>query len=359
MKRDLSILGQSKTLRTALAASLLLAMARPALADAAPVEEWGGPAGGEKRYLVRYDHGTANLAPWAGLALYITAEKIRVVQDKELIHEILPAQVTSFTHELRSPFNPAKATERVFNDTVGACSDLLTCPVLGAAGVVGAAGVGIASLFTPKETIVTLNWTEDGRDMTLAMRVAWYQRDFIMRALEKATGRKGNERVAGARPKNSAAPSALPHGQQRTSADAAATTADAGAAAPASSVPLAAPAAYTGAPGRAPQTFPGDPRGMIQRVELILDRRVQVGETVLEPGFYLLLMQERSTGAVVLAFVDDSVRGPAASRIAARAVVAADPGPANAEVQPIFADEEPLTRFRELRLPGRVLRFSS
>ena len=129
----------------------------------------------EKRFLVRYDHGSANLAPWAGLKLYVGTERVRILAGNDLIHDIPVGNITRVTHELRSPFDPAKTTERVFNDTIGSCSNIPDCAVLGPAGVVGAAGVGVATLFTPKEYVITLNWTEGGQSRELAMKIAWYQ----------------------------------------------------------------------------------------------------------------------------------------------------------------------------------------
>lgn len=328
----------------ALAAGLFFALAPAARAEE-PAEF---PAGGEKRFLVRYDHGTANLAPWAGLTLYVSSERIRVLAGDELVHEIRPESVTSFTHELRAPFDPAKTTERVMNDTVGSCSDLLTCPILGAAGVVGAAGVGVATLFTPKELVITLNWTEKNQPQTLAMKIAWYQRDFILRALEKATGHKASERLPSPRPAPQAAPAR--QNETRQLAEGMSTQQPAGTA-PVSSGQQFATRVTQQAP-------PAEPRQPIQRFELILDRSVQVGDATIGPGFYLVLLQERANGAAAVAFLDDSIRDARTSKIAAAVVVSIEKGPDDAQIQPIFADDKDTTRFLEIRLPGKILKFA-
>jgi len=298
------------------------------------------PAPGEKRYQVRYDHGSANLAAWAPLTIYVSGERIRIYERNQLVHEIAPDTVTSVTHELRTPFHPGRTTERVLNDTIGACSDLLTCAVAGPAGVVGTAGVGVAALFTPKENVVTLNWMENNEPRTLAVKVAWYQRDFILRALSEATGKEASERMPGPPSQSAAVPPAplAPGGSQSTQA--------AGSGAP---VQPMAQAAYQpeAAAGRTP----------IRRFEIVLDRSVMVGDVLLEPGFYLVLVQERGDREAVVAFVDDARREQRTVQIAARTLAQMDAAPADAELEPVFTSEEGVTRLAEIRLPGRTLKF--
>ncbi len=328
----------ARTLGAALAAVLLISNTAALAAE---------PPGGEKRFLVRYEHGSANLAPWAGLALYVSVERIRVVAGNEVMHEIRPQDVTSFTHELRSPFDPARVTERVLNDTIGSCSDLLTCAVFGAGGVVGAAGVGVATLFTPKEFVITLNWTENNQPQTLAMKIAWYQKLFILGALEKSTGRKAAERLRGSRAPGIVmpAPAAQPGGaQNRRAAE------GQPAAPPADQTPQAVPAVTRASDSAT--------RAQIRRFELLLDRPALVGETLLPAGFYLVLVQDRNAGEAVVAFVPDSDRTTQTFQIAVRALVRVEPGPEEAGIQPVFSQGADAAELAGIHLPGRLLKFS-
>lgn len=299
----------------ALWAALLLV---PALARA---EAEPDPAK-EKRYLVRFDHGTSNLGPWQEIALYV-GDEIQVYAGNELIHQIAARDLTSVTHELRAPFDPARATERVFNDTLGACSDLLTCPVLGAAGVVGAAGVGIATLFTPKETIITLNWNEGSEPRTLAMKIAWYQRDFILRAIEKSTGVKASERKPGRpQPAQRVAPrTADGHGTHQVAAGVA--------------------------------TQPGT-AGQIQSLRVSLERDVMLGSVVLRRGDYDVYLQGRGSG-IVVAFALAGEPGSGV-RLLARVVASSEAAPEEQAVGVVYADGQSITSIREIRMPGRTLR---
>lgn len=285
---------------------------------------------GDKRFLVRYDHGTANLPAWTGLRLYVGADRVRVFADNELLHDIPARDITGVSHELRAPFDPAKAMERTFNDTLGSCSTVIDCPVLGAAGVVGAAGVGVATIFTPKEMVITLNWTENGQPRELAMKVAWYQRDFILGALEKATGRQAAERGSMAKPNAQPAPNKK--------------------GSPAQSASLSAPAP-TPPP---PQAEPA--REIVRRFEWILDRPVRVGQTELEPGFYIVLVQERTGGKASLVFLDDSVRDAQESKVVARATADIIEDASSTGLRLIFRDGPEGNVLAEIRLPGRILR---
>jgi hypothetical protein len=317
MKTQKSVEAIRAGMAMALAAALLLAPVRMR-AESEPEPDK------EKRYLVRYDHGTSNLGPWQELALYVGEQGIQVYAGNELIHQIAARNLTSVTHELRAPFDPAKTTERVFNNTLGACSDLLTCPVLGAAGVVGAAGVGIATLFTPKEIIVTLNWDEANEARTLAMKVAWYQRDFILRAIEKSTGVQASERKPGRpQPAQKVAPRpADAQGTQQVAAGAA-----------------------TPAPGTA---------GQMQSLRLYLERDVMLGSVVLRRGDYDVYWQERESG-IVVAFALAGEPGPAV-RLLARVVAASEAAAEGQAVGVVYADGQSITSIREIRMPGRTLR---
>ena len=186
MKRN----DQGKRIR--LAAALILVAALLAAAPAQAGDK-------DKRFLVRFDHGSANLKSYAGLKVYIGSDRVRVYSGNDLVHDIAAASITAIHKELRMPFNPGSTTERVFNDTLGACSNIIDCPVLGAAGVVGATGVGVATIFTPKQNVIWLYWVDNGQPRELAIKVAWYQRDSILRALESASGRKTTDYTAEAK----------------------------------------------------------------------------------------------------------------------------------------------------------------
>jgi hypothetical protein len=299
----------------------------------------------EARFLVRYEHGSANLPPWQGLTLYVNSESVRILAGSELVHDIRVTDIRSFTHELRAPFHPAKTMERVSNDTIGSCTNLPECVVLGPAGVVGMAGVGVATLFTPKENVITLQWTEAGQPRELAMKIAWYQRDFILRALEKATGLRASERT-GAVPKQ---PHALPApSRQNTQVPQAASIHD-----PATVV--SAPAPQTAVPA-AVNPQPAEQHDLIRRFDLVLDRTARVGTTQLVAGFYLVLVQERESGKAAVVFLDDSVKDSHASRIVARATADVIAAASEQALQPIFRDEAEVTRLFEIQLPGRTLR---
>ncbi len=329
----------------------------------------------EKRFLVRYDHGSANLAPWAGLKLYVGSEHVRILAGNELIHDIPVASITSVSHELRSPFDPAKTTERVFNDTLGACSNLVDCAVLGSAGVVGAAGVGVASLFTPKEFVITVNWHESGQPRELAMKIAWYQKDFILRALEKSTGRSAIERLPSAHAPVNIHSAKLPDAQTSTaspsispSLDTTSVAATEISAAPKSQTASALPAAESRGPAAATES-----PELIRRFELVLYRSARVGDAVLQPGFYLVLVQERSNGKVMVVFLDNSAQDSPTTKILAKAFADLAPAVGVAAVQPVFtttdssaassADDHStasrVAALSEIRLPARTLKFSN
>lgn len=76
------------------------------------------------------------------------------------------------------------------------------------------------------------------------------------------------------------------------------------------------------------------------------------------PGFYLVLLQERANGAAAVAFVDNSIRDARTSKVVAAVVVSTEKGPEDAPIQPIFADDQDVTRFLEIRLPGKILKFA-
>jgi hypothetical protein len=345
-------------------APLVMLLAAALLLAAPPVAAADPPRGGEKRYLVRFDHGSANLAPWAGIALYVGPEAIRVLAGNTVVHMIPPASVTAILYELRAPFDPARTTEKVFNDTLGACSNVVDCPLLGAAGAVGAAGVGIATLFTPKENVITLEWTENGEPRILAMKIAWYQRDFILRALENATGRTSAERAPGLRAaKPQPAPAGARPGPSVTSTLAGASAADT---APAKAAAEAQPSIPPPAQGyggvvvtQAAAPAPAA-RGLTPRIELVLDRAARVGDATLAPGFYLLLIQVRTDNTSFVVFLDDAVRGAASSRIVARAAAEILPAvPGVEDALPVFSEAGGNAVLAEVRLAGRTLRFVS
>ena len=320
-----------------------LMLAGAMVAPPLSAEAWPEPGAKEKRFLVRFDHGTANLGPWQEIALYVGDEKIYVYTGNELVHEFAAASLMGVTHELRAPFDPGKVTERVFNDTVGACSDLLTCPVLGAAGVVGAAGVGIATLFTPKQTIVTLHWNEGGEARTLAMKIAWYQRDFILRAVEKASGKKAEERKPGRPPTPAPAASAT---RASTVAGVPATPAPSGVA----PSPMAAPLLIR------PQSQAAQPLalGPIERHRVQLDYDVMFCNVLLRRGAYDMLLQDRSTGTVV-AFAPIGEAGQP-QRIVARALASRESAQPEQQLGIAYATPGSITSISEVRLPGRTLR---
>jgi hypothetical protein len=291
----------------------------------------------EKRFLVRYDSGTANLAPFTGLTLCVNPRHVKLLAGRELVHEIPVGAVTEFTHELRAPFHPGKAMERTFNDTVGACSNIIDCPVLGAAGAVGAAGVGVATLFTPKETVITVRWKEDGQPRVVAMKIAWYQRDFILRALEKATGMRASEQTYTKAPAKGAAPPNAPPG-------------------PGGSRTVVQPPPSAGLQVAAVQQNAEAAPEFVRRFEFVLDRSARVGGHELEAGFYLVLVQERAAGKVKIVFLDDSVRDLSATKIAARASADVVEDAAITALEPVFREDSSGTTLIELRLPGRILK---
>ncbi|MBI3663795.1 MAG: hypothetical protein HY234_12205 [Acidobacteria bacterium] len=310
----------------------------------------------EKRFLVRYDHGSANLAPWAGLKLYVGAERVRIFAGNEVIHDIPVANITSVTHELRAPFDPAKTTERVFNDTVGACSNLVDCAVLGSAGVVGAAGVGVATLFTPKELVITINWLESSQPRELAMKIAWYQKDFILRALKKSTGRSATERLPGASAPVKIPAAMPPAAQTSRAASPSSTPAPAESAVPAPQMQATSAQVAALAEQEPPRT--GSP-GMIRRFELILDRSARVGDALLPPGFYLVLVQERMNGKAMVVFLDDSAQNSPTTKVLAKAFADLVSAPDATSIQSVFAGEGAAARLSEIRLPGRTLQLNN
>jgi hypothetical protein len=293
----------------------------------------------EKRFLVRYDSGTANLAPFTGLTLYVNPRHVKVLAGRGVLHEIPVGAVTEFTHELRAPFHPGKAMERTFNNTVGACSNIIDCPVLGAAGTVGAAGVGVATLFTPKENVITVRWKEDGQLRVLTMKIAWYQRDFILRALESATGMRASEQTYSAVPAKGAAPPNPPPGHGGP-------------------LKAAQPAQAAGLQSVAAQRAADAPAELVRRFEFVLDRPARVGGQELAPGFYLVLVEERSAGKVQIVFLDDTVRDLSATKIAARASAEIIEDASVAALEPIFREDGDSTTLIELRLPGRILKLA-
>jgi hypothetical protein len=293
----------------------------------------------EKRFLVRYEHGSANLPPWAGLTIYVNSEAIRVLASNELIHTIRVSDVRNFTHELRAPFHPAKTMERVSNDTIGACSNVADCAILGPAGVVGMAGVGVATIFTPKENVITLQWTEAGEPRELAMKIAWYQRDFILRALEKATGLRASERT-GSIPKKPAPPTPKKQDFQQPVVSAS-NPADSS---PSATVPVSEKLGEEALPS------------LIRRFELVLDRAAHVGQAELQPGFYLVLVQERGAGKAYIVFLDDSVKDSQTSKIVVRATADVVLTSGSEEIQPIFRETPEGLLLEQIQLPGRTLR---
>ncbi len=327
-----------KAATTRVAIAMALAAALLAVLMVAPANA-AEPAAKEKRYLVRFDHGSANLGPWQEIALYVGPRRVLVYSQNELVHEIPAEALTGVTHELRVPFDPAKATERVFNNTLGSCSDLLTCPVLGAAGVVGAAGVGIATLFTPKENIITLNWNEAGEARTLGMKIAWYQRDFILRAIERETGVKASERKPG-----------MPHARRPQNALVSSLPSGVAPAATGAATPVALPAT----PPPALRPADGAATGPIQGMKIVLERDALVCNMVLRRGEYVIYMQERTNG-VVVAFTLAAEQGQVA-RILTRVLAASEPAPETQSVSVTYADAQSVTSIREIRLPGRTLR---
>jgi hypothetical protein len=287
----------------------------------------------DKRFLVRYDHGTISLPAWAPLELHISSERIRALHRGELVVEFPTQELTAVTHELRSPFDPARVTEQVMNDTVGSCSNLLDCPVLGAAGVTAAAGVGVATLFTPKEYVITMQWREQGRPQELAVKIAWYQKAFILGAFEKATGRTPMERTGDRRPSAAVPPSAPSGGRQST--------------------------VVVLAPSRQPQSNADEPKDLLMRFEIILDRAAQVGDAMLEPGFYLVIIQERSNNKAMVVFLDNSVHNAAQPRILAK-VLADIAAPAGVEnMQPVFREDSGKTWLAEIQLPQKTLKLGA
>ena len=302
----------------------------------------------EKRFLVRYDHGSANLAPWAGLKLYVGKERVRVLAGNDPIHDIPVVNITSVTHELRSPFDPAKTTERVFNDTIGACSNIADCAVLGPAGVVGAAGVGVASLFTPKEFVITVNWQENGQPRELAMKIAWYQKDFILRAFRNLTGHTPTERLPGRQAPVNRSPATLPGPQVSSMLS------------PSPQVhPAAAPLSVPTIHETAQSEQADDSPNLIRRFEIILDRSARLNDTILPPGLYLVLVQERMNGKVMVVFLDNSVQNSPATTILAKAIADLAAAPEVTSIQTVFVVEGDAVRLSEIRLPGRSLKFGN
>lgn len=291
--------------------------------------------GQEQRFLVRFDHGTANLSSWAGLRLYIGAGRVKVFSGETLVHDISAASMTGITHELRAPFDPAKTTERVFNDTVGSCMDL-TCVPVAAAGLVGAAGVGIATLFTPKEYVINLHWAEGGQPKELGIKVAWYQKEFILGALRNATGLRATERAA------------LATQQLAPTAPMKDTPQPGQAEAPA---PVPAPVA----PVSQTETSPTQAQPVVHRIEWVVDRPVRVGDKQLEPGFYLVLLQEKPNHKAVLLFLDDSLKDAEATKIVAGVTADVLEDVESLATQMVLRNSSEGTYLAQVRLRGKVL----
>jgi hypothetical protein len=65
------------------------------------------------------------------------------------------------------------------------------------------------------------------------------------------------------------------------------------------------------APSRQPQSSADEPKDLLMRFEIILDRAAQVDDAMLEPGFYLVIIQERTNNKSMVVFLDNFVQNAA------------------------------------------------
>ncbi|HEX9761202.1 MAG TPA: hypothetical protein VGA40_09795, partial [Candidatus Acidoferrales bacterium] len=235
----------------------------------------------------------------------------------------------------RAPFDSPRTTERVLHDTVGSCMDL-TCAPVSAAGLVGAVGVGVASLFTPKEMIVNIHWVEEEQPRELGIKLAWYQRDIVLGQLERAAGRRALEHDA-------VTPADMTQGMER----------------PVIRTPGAAGDAFSPvsildvAHMEAQQQ-----QGTLRWFEWESNLEVRVGGARLLPGTYIVLIQEMATREADIAFLDTMAAQAGSLAIRARASATAVEGGNGQGTRMVFTPRDGNLVLAEIRLASHSLRLT-